>query len=415
MRKIIDIWKMLGKDIYVGNRLKNNLLALTIVSVFTAILGAVMTILDLVTKTYSMLIPASVTCLLGIACAFFAGVLKKRNIAIWIPIIFCAVAFTYYAITGASNGTAIYWSFLMPIGICYFVSVKVGFIMSFAYSIFFSVLFYSPLKQFVAPYYSEEVLIRFPMLFIAMSGFIIIAMMQYHRVALVEIEYSNKLKEEVAIQTKYAVDRAKKLENVTEEIVKTLASVIDARDEYTNGHSFRVALYACALAKKLNWDETEIKELRWEALLHDIGKIGIPDMVLNKPTKLTKEEFDMIKSHTIIGGIILSQSSDLKQAALTTKYHHERYDGKGYPEKLKGEEIPLNARVIAISDSYDAMNSDRIYRKGLSKEVIREQLINNRGTQFDPQLLDSFLELFEDGTLERLEHNNKYNVLNFSE
>ena len=112
MRKIIDIWKMLSKDIYVGNRLKNNLLALTIVSIFTAILGAVLVILDIVTKTYSMLIPASATCLGGIACAVFSGVLKKRNIAIWIPTLFCAVVFAYYAITGASNGTAIYWSLL---------------------------------------------------------------------------------------------------------------------------------------------------------------------------------------------------------------------------------------------------------------------------------------------------------------
>lgn len=413
MKKIIDIWKMLSKDIYVGNRLKHNLLALTLVSIFTAILGAALIILDVVINDYSMIIPATLTFVGGASCAIVSGVFKKRNIAIWIPTLFCAVMFIFYAITGGAGGTAIYWSFLMPIGICYFVSVKVGFIMSLLYSIFYSVLFYSPLNQFVAEYYSEEIMTRFPLLFMAMSGFTIIAMIQYHRVALVEIEYSNKLKEEVAIQTKYAVDRAKKLEHVTEEIVKTLATVIDAKDEYTNGHSFRVALYACALAKKLNWDDAEIKELRWEALLHDIGKIGIPDSVLNKPEKLTIDEFDMIKSHTIIGGIILSQSSDLKQASLTTKYHHERYDGKGYPEGLKGEEIPLNARVIAISDAYDAMHSDRIYRKGLDKYVIKEQLVTNRGTQFDPVLLDSFLEIFEDGTLDKLEENNKYNTLNF--
>ena len=157
------------------------------------------------------------------------------------------------------------------------------------------------------------------------------------------------------------------------------------------------------MAKKLNFTENAIHELRWEGLLHDIGKIGIPDSVLNKPGKLTEEEFNLIKSHAKIGGEILSQSSELKNASLTTRHHHERYDGKGYPLGLKGEEIPLNARIIAISDSYDAMNSNRIYRKSLSKEVIKKELEMNRGTQFDPYLLDAFIELLNDGTLDRVE------------
>lgn len=403
MGKIASFWKILSRDIYVGRRLKNNLIALTIVSIFTTILGSVLVILDLVTKNYSMLVPAGVTLLGGLSCALVAGVFKKRNIAIWIPVFFCSVAFIYYSITGASNGTAIYWSLLMPIGICYFVSVKVGFFMSFFYSIFFCVLFYSPLNQFIKDYYPQDIMVRFPMIFIAMAGFTLISMLQYHRVALIEIDYQKKLKEEVEIQTKYATDRAKRLENITDEIVKTLASVIDAKDKYTNGHSFRVALYSCALAKKLNFTENAIHELRWEGLLHDIGKIGIPDSVLNKPGKLTEEEFDLIKSHAEIGGEILSQSSELKNASLTTRHHHERYDGKGYPLGLKGEQIPLNARIIAISDSYDAMNSNRIYRKSLSKEVIKKELEMNRGTQFDPYLLDAFIELLNDGTLDRVE------------
>lgn len=401
--KIVSFWKILNRDIYVGRRLKNNLIALTVVSIFTTILGLVLVILDLVTKNYQMLVPAIATLVGGVSCAIISGVFKNRKIAVWIPVVFCSVAFIYYAITGAGNGTAIYWALLMPIGICYFVSVKIGFFMSFLHTIFFCVLFYSPLNQYIKDYYPSDIMVRFPMIFGAMAGFTLIAMLQYHRVALVEIDYQKKLKEEVALQTKYATDRAKKLESITEEIVKTLASVIDAKDKYTNGHSFRVALYSCALAKRLGFAETSVNELRWEGLLHDIGKIGIPDSVLNKPGMLTEDEFDVIKSHAEIGGEILAESSELKNAAKTTRHHHERYDGLGYPDGLKGEDIPLNARIIAISDSYDAMNSNRIYRKSLSKEVIREELMKNKGTQFDPKLLDTFLELFNDGTLDKVE------------
>ncbi len=411
MNKIKSFWQMLSRDIYVGRRLKNNLLALTLVSILTSVLGLVLVILDIVTKNYFMLIPALITLIGGILCGILSGLFKKRKIAIWVPIIFCLVAFIYYAITGAANGTAIFWALLMPLGICYFVNVKTGLLMSLYYIIFFCVLFYTPLNQYVKDYYTKDILERFPMLFTAMSGFTLIAMIQYHRVALVEIDYQKKLKEEVAIQTKYATDRAIKLENITEEIVKTLARVIDAKDKYTNGHSFRVALYACALAKSLNFSENEIKEIRWEGLLHDIGKIGIPDNVLNKNGHLTDSEYDLIKSHTVIGDEILKESSELKNAALTTRHHHERYDGKGYPDGLMKEEIPLHARILAIADSYDAMNSNRIYRKSLSKEVIKEELIKNRGTQFDPNLLDKFLELFNNGTLDLVELDSKKYII----
>ena len=398
MGKIASFWKILSRDIYVGRRLKNNLIALTIVSIFTTILGSVLVILDLVTKNYSMLVPAGVTLLGGLSSALVAGVFKKRNIAIWIPVFFCSVAFIYYSITGASNGTAIYWSLLMPIGICYFVSVKVGFFMSFFYSIFFCVLFYSPLNQFIKDYYPQDIMVRFPMIFIAMAGFTLISMLQYHRVALIEIDYQKKLKEEVEVQTKYATDRAKRLENITDEIVKTLASVIDAKDKYTNGHSFRVALYSCALAKKLNFTENAIHELRWEGLLHDIGKIGIPDSVLNKPGKLTEEEFDLMKKHAAGGGkvvrdLLMGVTDDeyIAFASDIATYHHERYDGKGYPRGLRGREIPLSARIMAIADVFDALTSKRCYKDALSFDEAIKIIKEESGTHFDPLLVEVFL------------------------
>ncbi len=404
MKYLIDLWKTLSTPIYVGKRLKNNLIALTAVSVFTAILGFVLIIIDIVTGKWSMLIPSIATFLGGAGCGILAGVFKKREIAIIIPTIFCAVAFTYYAITGAADGTAILWSFLLPIGLCYFVSVKYGILLSVYYIAFFSVIFFTPVKDLLpVGVYTPIFMLRFPIMFASIAIFTAIAMIQYHRTALFEIEHTNKLNEEVEKQTKIARDRADRLEELNEETIFMLAQVIDAKDKYTNGHSLRVAKYAVALAEKLGYGDDEVSALRREALLHDIGKIGVPDQVLNKPGRLTPEEFDVIKSHTTIGGNILSEAKELLSASETARYHHERYDGKGYPSGLSGTDIPVNARIVSIADAYDAMHSDRIYRKGLPLDIIRGELVAGRGTQFDPEFLDAFLELFDCGALNGIE------------
>ena len=124
--------------------------------------------------------------------------------------------------------------------------------------------------------------------------------------------------------------------------------------------------------------------------------------MLNKPGRLSKEEFEIIKQHAPIGGKILEASTTLVNASYVARYHHERYDGTGYPSGLKGEDIPLHARIVSIADAYDAMKSDRIYRKGLSKETIRKELVNGRGTQFDPNLLDTFLTIFDSGEIDEI-------------
>ena len=136
-----------------------------------------------------------------------------------------------------------------------------------------------------------------------------------------------------------------------------------------------------------------MQELEREALLHDIGKIGVPDAVLNKPGRLTDEEFEVIKSHTTVGRTILEGLDGMEKTAEVAAYHHERFDGRGYPEGRKGKEIPKHARIISIADAYDAMHSDRVYRKALPDDVIREELKKGSGTQFDPDYLPTFLEL----------------------
>lgn len=185
-------------------------------------------------------------------------------------------------------------------------------------------------------------------------------------------------------------------------MLETLAGTIDAKDKYTNGHSMRVAMYATQLATAMGWDEEAVKELRYEALLHDIGKIGVPDAILNKPSRLSDEEFNLIKSHTVVGADVLKNMVAVPNASEVARYHHERYDGNGYPNGISADEIPANARIVCIADSFDAMNSDRIYRKALSKDIIRQELIKGRGTQFDPDMLDVFLGLFAENKLQEI-------------
>ncbi len=188
----------------------------------------------------------------------------------------------------------------------------------------------------------------------------------------------------------------KQVEHLSRSSMEALAKTVDAKDRYTAGHSQRVAEYACLIAKELGWSQEKIDELRFQGLMHDIGKIGVPDNVLNKPGRLSDIEFEIIQSHTIVGDNILKNFTALSNVSSVARYHHERYDGKGYPDHLKGEEIPLAARIVGIADSFDAMNSDRVYRKALPLDVIMAEIRKGIGTQFDPDLAEVFLKMLEE-------------------
>lgn len=198
------------------------------------------------------------------------------------------------------------------------------------------------------------------------------------------------------------------------ESMQAIVKTIDAKDIYTRGHSVRVGHYSAALAKALGLSDKQVSDMFMIGLLHDVGKIGVPDYILNKPDKLTAEEFDIIKGHTVIGRDILKEMPIVDHLAEGAYHHHERYDGSGYPEGLKGEAIPFVARILAVTDAYDAMNSDRVYRSRLSKDVIKSELINCRGTQFDPQMADAMIEIMDtdikeidDGFISEKQYNTK--------
>ncbi len=185
-------------------------------------------------------------------------------------------------------------------------------------------------------------------------------------------------------------------EQLSIHIIQALAFAIDAKDKYTNGHSSRVAEYSKEIAARSGYSEKEQDEVYIIGLLHDVGKIGIPDAIINKKDKLTEEEYAVIKNHPVIGRQILDTIKEMPNLSNGARWHHERYDGKGYPDGLKGEEIPEIARIIAVADAYDAMTSYRSYRDTLPQDQVRAEIIRCRGTQFDPRLADIMVAMIDE-------------------
>jgi putative nucleotidyltransferase with HDIG domain len=180
------------------------------------------------------------------------------------------------------------------------------------------------------------------------------------------------------------------------QIMGSLVNALEAKDTYTEGHSERVSKYALLMADRLNWNEQEKEKLQKAALLHDLGKIGIPDSILHKQGKLTDEEFEVIRTHEVIGVKILRPLKELEQILPWILHHHERWDGLGYPQGLRGDAIPLGAQIISLSDVFDALTTGRDYKKAFPVEEARQELIRSKGTMFNPALVDIFLEVIKD-------------------
>lgn len=184
----------------------------------------------------------------------------------------------------------------------------------------------------------------------------------------------------------------KELSELLYTTIQAISGALDEKDTYTHGHSKRVTMYALILGKALNLDKSTLQKLQLAGLLHDIGKIGTPESILNKPGGLTHEEYNTIKRHPGEGRDILKGIKQLKEIAFWLRSHHERHDGTGYPDQLKGDEIPLVSRILAVADTYDAMTSDRSYRKGLSHEIAVDEIKRCANNQFDPMIVDIFIK-----------------------
>ena len=181
-------------------------------------------------------------------------------------------------------------------------------------------------------------------------------------------------------------------------VVQTLAEAIDAKDTYTNGHSSRVAAYSMEIARRYGYSRKAQNEIYMMGLLHDVGKIGVPDAVINKPGRLNDEEFEKIKNHPVMGARILKKIREMPKLVTGARWHHERYDGRGYPDGLKGTDIPEEARIIGVADAYDAMTSNRSYRNSMPQSAVREQIEKGKGTQFDPVFADLMIQMIDEDT-----------------
>lgn len=210
------------------------------------------------------------------------------------------------------------------------------------------------------------------------------------------IRLQTDLAHEVEKKTQEVLVQHEKLERISMQIVTALSGAIDAKDTYTNGHSTRVADYSREIARRLGLSEKEQDDIYMMGLLHDVGKIGVPDAIINKPAKLTDEEYSIIKQHPTMGAEILTNITEFPKLSTGARWHHERYDGKGYPDGIAGDEIPLEARIIAIADAYDAMSSRRSYRDVLPQLQIYSEVQKGKGTQFDPAFAEIMLSMIDE-------------------
>lgn len=209
-------------------------------------------------------------------------------------------------------------------------------------------------------------------------------------------KYNEKMEQEIAEKTKELQLQQEQIQKLFIQTVIALSEAVEAKDRYTSGHSRRVAEYSRKIAERMGKSKEEQDEIYYTGLLHDVGKIRVPVDIINKPGKLTAEEFDIIKIHPVSGYHILRSISENSDIAISAKYHHERYDGKGYPNGLIGESIPEFARILCVADSYDAMTSNRSYRGALSQDVVRGEIEKGKGTQFDPQIAEIMLQMIDE-------------------
>ena len=203
----------------------------------------------------------------------------------------------------------------------------------------------------------------------------------------------NHLQKDLALEVE---KKTKENADLLLHIVEALADAIDAKDAYTNGHSGRVATYAREIAHRYGYLPKREKNIYMMGLLHDIGKIGVPDAIINKQARLTDEEYNVIKEHASMGAKILRNIVEMPSLMTGARYHHERFDGSGYPDHLKGDAIPEEARIIAVADAYDAMSSRRSYRGIMAQEKVREEIVKGKGTQFDPVFADIMLQMIDE-------------------
>jgi len=380
---------------------KQSLLLAKVVSLTMALLGLIMTFTTYYEGNYKM-VAVSLTYGPLFLISFIVSIItKKADFFLALGYILSFVMEFVFLITGGQEGFGIFWMCIITLFTFFSNQKRVFFIVNSIYLLLVILGFWTPLSRFCYQF-SDTMKIRFPMLYMIEFIFasiikIRMSKVEYNRNLLFNnlIELQNNLQQQVEERTKELKQEKNNSEKVLIELTQALATTIDAKDKYTSGHSKRVAEYSKMLAEALGKDIKTQQEIYLFALLHDIGKIGIPDGIINKRDKLTEEEYAEIKKHPQIGYEILKSITTLPNLKIGVRWHHERMDGKGYPDGLKGDDIPEFARIISVADAYDAMTSNRSYRNSLPQDVVRAEIKKQIGTQFAPEVAEKMLEIID--------------------
>lgn len=299
------------------------------------------------------------------------------------------------SIVGANDGFALLWFLLLPVITLVLLGMPFGAPACIFFGLYITVLFWTPLNNMLIYNYTRDYLFYYPIFYWGFCLLVVVMDIFYKLYQIRQADNEKNLETEVL----EAVEGTKKL---MIDAVTAISQMLDEKDGYTQEHSKRVAEYSKLIARNLKaheFTDEEISLIYRSAFLHDIGKIAVPDAVLNKPARLTDEEYGIMKNHTVWGGQILSGLEFLPQADIGAVYHHERYDGKGYPYGIKGEELPWMVRIISAADSLDAMNSNRCYRKHCDKDYIIGEFEKGAGTQFDKSVAETVITLIEEGRI----------------
>ena len=380
---------------------KMTLLLAKVVSFTMFVLGMIMAITTYIEGNQAMVIVSLTYGPLFLISFIITLITKKPNFFLVLGYIMSFIMEFVFLYTGGQEGFGIFWMCIITLFTFFANQKRVFYIVNSAYILFVILGFWTPLSHFCYDF-SDTMRVRFPLLYMIEFIFAIIIKLRLSKVENNRnllfnnlIELQNSLQQQVEERTKELKKEKNNSEKLLIELTQALATTIDAKDKYTSGHSRRVAEYSRMLAAALGKSEKEVQEIYLFALLHDIGKIGVPDWIINKQDKLTEEEYAEIKKHPQIGYEILKSISILPNLKNGVRWHHERIDGKGYPDGLSGDNIPEYAKIISVADAYDAMTSHRSYRDSLPQDVVYSEIKNHIGSQFDEKIAEKMLEIID--------------------
>lgn len=340
-------------------------------------------------------------------CCFGAAVIafglkqfKKLKLGLILSTLFFLLSSIYCVYYGGNEGFQTLWYLLFPFFMLVLTGIPIGGVFCLIYGVVITILFWSPIANYLAYEYPKDYRMYYPLFYWAFTLVILTVDLFYKEYRILGEENREMMELEVA----RTVEEAQKLMVSS---VAAISKMIDEKDPYTSQHSQRVAEYSRLIAKNMpdtKYTLTELDEIYRSALLHDIGKVAIPDAILNKPGRLTEEEYGIMKQHTVWGKKILEGLRFLPQADYGASYHHERFDGTGYPEGIKGRDVPEIVWIISAADALDAMNSNRCYRKQCDMSYIIDEFEKGCGTQFHPIVAKVVIRLIKEGKIKGDNH-----------